>query len=101
MPSVVTLKSWTRFQREDRLISLSSGLCFVFDIFKLANNSTKLIKEYDEDGGGWGRYWEEWRNGVKRGKGEGGIMHNSRRATIRLDEICVRRKILLHFSTRD
>lgn len=48
MPSVVTLKSWTRFQREDRLISL----CFVFDIFKLANNSTKLIKEYDEDGGG-------------------------------------------------
>lgn len=27
MPSVVTLKSWTRFQREDRLINLSSGLC--------------------------------------------------------------------------
>lgn len=70
MPSVVTLKSWTRFQREDRLISLSSGLCFVFDIFKLANNSTKLIKEYDEDGGGeiLGRM-EKW---SEKRKGRGG-----------------------------
>lgn len=68
MPSVVTLKSWTRFQREDRLISLSSGLCFVFDIFKLANNSTKLIKEHDEDGEVLGRM-EKW---SEKRKGRGG-----------------------------
>ena len=37
----------------------------VFDIFKLANNSMKLIKERDGEGEK-GAYWEEWRNGVKR-----------------------------------